>query len=199
MNTSRRRFLKTTAAATAGLAAAHALPSFGAKAPGSAKVAVVPEISLFGYSQVQLSDGPFRRQFEQQHDLFLHLNEDAMLKPFRVREGMPAPGPDMGGWYDDGNDFNTSDNFHNFIAGHSFGQYVSGLSRAYAITGSKPTQAKVQRLVRGFAETVHPEGKFYVDYRLRAVIVANRNGKRIEMKQDLTSYYRVYDSMPPPW
>jgi DUF1680 family protein len=168
MNTSRRRFLKTTAAATAGLAAAHALPSLGAKAAGAAKVAVVPEISLFGYSQVQLSEGPFRRQFEQQHDLFLHLNEDAMLKPFRMREGMAAPGPDMGGWYDDGSDFNTSDNFHNFIAGHSFGQYVSGLSRAYAITGSKPTQEKVQRLVRGFAETVHPEGKFYVDYRLPA-------------------------------
>jgi DUF1680 family protein len=173
MNTSRRRFLKTTAAAAGGLAAAGSLPAWakGARAAAgarSAKVAVVPEISLFGYSQVQLLEGPFRRQFEQQHDLFLHLNEDAMLKPFRMREGMPAPGPDMGGWYDDGNDFNTSDNFHNFIAGHSFGQYVSGLSRAYAITGSKPTQAKVQRLVRGFAETVHPEGKFYVDYRLPA-------------------------------
>ena len=50
--------------------------------------------------------------------------------------------------------------------GHSFGQYVSGLARAYAITGSKPTQAKVQRLVRAYAETVEPTGKFYVDYRL---------------------------------
>ena len=98
MNTSRRRFLKTTAAAAGGLAAASSLPAWakGARASasaGSAKVAVVPEISLFGYSQVQLLEGPFRRQFEQQHDLFLHLNEDAMLKPFRVREGMPRPGP----------------------------------------------------------------------------------------------------------
>jgi uncharacterized protein len=173
MNTSRRRFLKTTAAAAArGLVAAGSLPAWAKGARyvvgGAAKVAIVPEISHFNYSQVQLLAGPFQRQFEQQHDLFLHLNEDAMLKPFRMREGMPAPGPDMGGWYDDANDFNTSDNFHSFIAGHSFGQYVSGLSRSYAITGSKPTQAKVQRLVRGFAETVHPEGKFYVDYRLPA-------------------------------
>jgi uncharacterized protein len=170
--TSRRRFLKNTAVATSAAFAARSIPGWGGSralvAAGSTKAAVVPEISQFGYSQVQLLDGPFRRQFEQQHDLFLHLNEDAMLKPFRQREGMAAPGPDMGGWYDDANDFNTSDNFHSFIAGHSFGQYVSGLSRAYAITGSKPTQEKVHRLVRGFAETVHPEGKFYVDYRLPA-------------------------------
>src|SRR5882724_9152052 len=172
--TSRRKFLKNTAIATGAALAARSAPAWGsgfgrvARAVGSAKVAVVPEISLFGYSQVQLMEGRFRRQFEQQHDLFLHLNEDAMLKPFRMREGMRAPGPDMGGWYDDANDFNTSDNFHSFIAGHSFGQYVSGLSRAYAITGSKPTQEKVHRLVRGYAETVHPDGKFYVDYRLPA-------------------------------
>jgi DUF1680 family protein len=72
----------------------------------------------------------------------------------------------MGGWYDDGNDFNEKDNFHAFIAGHSFGQYLSGLARAYAVTGSKETQAKVHRLVRAFGETVEPTGKFYVDYRL---------------------------------
>jgi DUF1680 family protein len=74
----------------------------------------------------------------------------------------------MGGWYDNADDFNEKDNFHAFIAGHTFGQYVSGLARAYAVTGSKPTQAKVQRLVKGFAETVEPTGKFYVDYRLPA-------------------------------
>jgi len=172
--TSRRKFLKNTAIATGATLAGRSVPAwcsgFGRvrTAPRAARVAVTPEISQFAYSQVQLLEGPFHRQFEQQHDLFLHLNEDAMLKPFRQREGMPAPGPDMGGWYDNGNDFNTSDNFHSFIAGHSFGQYVSGLARAYAITGSKPTQEKVHRLVRGFAETVHPEGKFYVDYRLPA-------------------------------
>ena len=59
-----------------------------------------PPLSVFNYSQVQLLDGPFREQFDHNHDLFLHLDEDALLKPFRQREGMPAPGPDMGGWYD---------------------------------------------------------------------------------------------------
>jgi len=98
--------------------------------------------------------------------LFLNLNEDGLLKPFRKRQGLPAPGHDLGGWYDDADDFNEKDNFHAFIPGHSFGQYVSGLARAYAVTGSKATQEKVHRLVRAFAETVEPTGRFYVDYRL---------------------------------
>ena len=133
-----------------------------------ATVAITPPLALFGYSQVQLLDSLFRRQFDHNHDLFLNLDEDALLKPFRKREGMPAPGPDMGGWYDDADDFSPMDNFHAFIAGHSFGQYLSGLARAYAVTGSKATQEKVHRLVRAYGETVEPSGKFYVDYRLPA-------------------------------
>jgi len=164
-NKTRRQFLKSAAVSTAGLLAARSLPAWP-RPRSSAAVAVTPPISIFGYSQVQLLDSPFRTQFEQNHKLFLDLNEDGLLKPFRVRQGMPAPGPDMGGWYDDGNDFNEKDNFHAFIAGHSFGQYLSGLARAYAVTGSKETQAKVHRLVRAFGETVEPTGKFYVDYRL---------------------------------
>jgi DUF1680 family protein len=163
--TSRRQFLKTTAVATVGALAARSLPAWG-RPP--AQMVVVPQLSVFGYSQVQLLDGPFRRQFDQNHDVFLHLDEDAMLKPFRQRAGMPAPGPDMGGWYDNASDFTPMENFHGFIAGHTFGQYVSGLARAYAITGSKPTQEKVHRLVRAYAQTVDPAGKFYVDYRLPA-------------------------------
>jgi DUF1680 family protein len=162
---SRRQFLATTAVSTAGLLAMRSIPAWARPA---ATAQITPPISLFGYSQVQLLDGPFKVQFEQNHETFLNLNEDGLLKPFRQREGLPAPGPDMGGWYDNADDFNEKDNFHAFIAGHTFGQYVSGLARAYAVTGSKPTQAKVQRLVKGFAETVEPTGKFYVDYRLHA-------------------------------
>ena len=139
------------------------LPAWARRAPAAP---LMPPLPLFGYSHVQLLDGPFRIQFDQNHKLFLGLDEDGLLKPFRQREGLPAPGPDLGGWYDNADDFNEKDNFHAFIAGHSFGQYLSGLARAYAVTGSKPTQEKVQRLVRGFAATVEPSGKFYVDYRL---------------------------------
>ena len=165
MKVSRRQFL-TSSAVAAG--SAMAMRPRAAWAFPSASLAVNVPLSLFGYSEVQLLEGPLREQFDRNHDLFLHLNEDALLKPFRQREGLAAPGPDMGGWYDNADDFSPPENFHAFIPGHSFGQYLSGLSRACAVTGSKATQEKVHRLVRAFAETAEPSGKFYVDYHLPA-------------------------------
>jgi hypothetical protein len=90
MQASRRRFLKTSAIAAGAMAmrsSAWALPS--------TKIVAEAPLSLFGYSEVQLLDGRLREQFDHNHDLFLHLDEDALLKPFREREGMAAPGPDM--------------------------------------------------------------------------------------------------------
>jgi uncharacterized protein len=161
---SRRQFLQTAGVSAAGLLATGSMPAWARKR-GAAPNQAAP-LPVFGYSQVQLLDGPFRVQFDQNHELFLNLSEDGLLKPFRQKAGLPAPGPDLGGWYNFSDQFNTKDNFTGFIPGHSFGQYLSGLSRAYAVTGSKPTQEKVQRLVRGFAATVEPSGKFYVDYPL---------------------------------
>jgi DUF1680 family protein len=109
-----------------------------------------------------------KRQFEENHARFLNLDDDRLLKVFRQVAGLAAPGEDMGGWYDltgfslEGNDF------HGFIAGHTFGQYVSALARAYAVTGSEATRAKVNRLVKGYGETLDPKAKFFVDYRLPA-------------------------------
>jgi DUF1680 family protein len=109
-----------------------------------------------------------KRQFEENHARFLNLDDDRLLKVFRQVAGLPAPGEDMGGWYDL-NGFSLEHNdFHGFIAGHSFGQYLSGLARAYAVTGSEPTRAKVNRLVKGYAETLDRSAKFFVNYRLPA-------------------------------
>src|SRR5215471_13951124 len=143
MNTSRRQFLQL-AGAVAGAAAINRKVQAQPQ-NDSVTVAIEPQLSVLNYDQVQLLPGPLREQFDHNHDVFLHLDEDAMLKPFRQREGMPAPGPDMGGWYDNAEGFNPPENFHAFIPGHSFGQYLSGLARAYAVTGSRPTQEKVHR------------------------------------------------------
>ena len=160
----RRQFIRSASTLAA---AALALRS-SAASPGAVQQRAHAALPVFPYSQVQIADGVLRRQFEENHQRFLGLDDDALLKPFRQREGMPAPGPDMGGWYDNSDDFNLHGNSHGFIPGHSFGQYVSALARMYAATGDKPTQAKVQRLVRAYAETVEPPGKFYRDYRLPA-------------------------------
>ena len=169
MRATRRQILKDAALIAAASAALGRKRSWAAGAtPASAVSAITPPLSTFKYSEVQLLDGPLKEQFDHNHDLFLHLNDDALLKPFREREGLAAPGPDMGGWYDNAGDFSPPENFHAFIPGHSFGQYVSALARAYAVTGHKPTQEKVHRLVRGFGATVEASGKFYAGYHLPA-------------------------------
>ena len=163
---SRRTFLQTATATTAAAYAAHVLPAWAATDPGT--VAINTPLTTFSYSDVELIDNPMKRQFEENHARFLNLDDDRLLKVFRQVASLRAPGEDMGGWYDL-NGFSLEHNdFHGFIAGHSFGQYLSGLARAYAVTGSEPTRAKVNRLVKGYAETLDPSAKFFVNYRLPA-------------------------------
>jgi len=152
-----------TAAAIASLTKAQLARAGGAS---GANVAINPALNQFGYGEVELLEGPMRQQFDQNHAFFLARDEDMLLKPFRQRAGLPAPGDDMGGWYDNSPEFDPHGTFHGFIPGHNFGQFLSGLARAYAVTGSKPTQAKVQRLVKAFAPTI--TSKFYIDYHLPA-------------------------------
>lgn len=129
--------------------------ALSASAASRLRSATLPEapLTVFPYGAVALLPGPLKRQFDETHAFFLNLSEDRLLKIYRQRVGLPAPGEDMGGWYDD------------FCPGAHFGQYVSGLARFAAATNSEPTRAKVKRLVRAYAETVDPSGKFFVDLR----------------------------------
>ena len=156
----RRTFLKTSVAAAAGAWAAPLWPAWAATA--------IRSLSTFAYGDVELLPSPLKQQFDYHHQLFLNLDEDRMLKVFRQQAGKPAPGEDMGGWYDlTGFDL-QHDNFHGFVPGHSFGQYVSALARSYAATGDDPTRAKVQRLVKGYADTLDAKASFFAGYRLPA-------------------------------
>src|SRR5579863_7497612 len=95
---SRRTFLKAATATTAATYAARAIPAWAAADKGS--VAVHTPLNTFAYSDVKLLDGPMKRQFEENHSRFLNLDDDRLLKVFRQVAGLPAPGEDMGGWYD---------------------------------------------------------------------------------------------------
>ena len=163
----RRHFLGVSTACTCGLAAGSGV--FAATAVP--KPAVTPKLSQFRHGDVQLLDGPLRTQFDYQHDLYVNLDPDMLLKPFRLRVGLPAPGADMGGWYDSSSDFDVEPGskhptMHGFVPGHTFGQYISGLSRDYAITGAPATKARVTLLVDAYIKTISP--KFFDDYNLPA-------------------------------
>ena len=115
----RRSFLKTSTAAVAGVYAAQLMPAWAEASPAP--------LPVFPYRDVELLAGPLKQQFDYHHQLFLNLDDDRMLKVFRQRAGLPAPGENMGGWYDlEGFDL-AHDKWRGFVPGHSFGQYVSGL------------------------------------------------------------------------
>jgi uncharacterized protein len=159
----RRAFLKSSAALAAGLALmrkAKAIPANRDVSPRSLR------LNQFSYANIQLLDGPMLEQFRHNHQLFLNLSDDSLLKPFRQITGKAAPGEDMGGWYSPSDKFNPPKDMTGYVPGHSFGQYLSGLARAYAITRDQATRDKVYRLVRAFALTVSP--KFYENYTLPA-------------------------------
>ncbi len=132
----RREFLQAGTAAAAAASIAGAAPS------------QTDSLSEFSYADVKLTGGAIKRQYDVVHQHFLGLDNDRLLKVYRQRAGLPAPGEDMGGWYDtDG-----------FVPGHTLGQYISGLSRLYGTTRDPACADKVRALVRGFAETMGPGG-----------------------------------------
>src|SRR5450756_925650 len=115
---SRREFLGTVAAGAA---------------VGGAHGAAREHLREFAYADVRLTGGPLKAQYDWVHAHFLSLDNDRLLKVYRQRAKLPAPGEDMGGWYDaDG-----------FVPGHTIGQYISGLARMYATTRDPSTLAKV--------------------------------------------------------
>jgi hypothetical protein len=131
----RREFLKSGAVACA-VGAAAAAPSDNGP------------LVEFAYANVMLTGGPLKRQYDMVHRHFLSLDNDRLLKVYRQRAGIPAPGDDMGGWYDaDG-----------FVPGHTLGQYISGLSRIYSTTKDPACAGKVSALVKGFAATLGKDG-----------------------------------------
>jgi uncharacterized protein len=162
----RRTFLKTAGTSAAALCALRSIPVSADQ--GKSLVVVSTPLSVFPYGDVQLQEGPMKRQFEENHARYLNLDDDRLLKVFRQVAGLPAPGEDMGGWYDLTGFSLEHNDFHGFIAGHSFGQYVSALARSYAVTGDEATRAKVNRLVKGYGETLDPKARFFVGYRLPA-------------------------------
>ena len=120
----------------------------------------------FSYGDVSLDSPPHEQQLRQTHEVLMGLSDDALLKPFRLMIGKPAPGEDLGGWYR----YDPNYDWHTFDAGFApsatFGQWVSALARVHAITGSQAAKEKVLRLNRLYAQVI--DGQFYENNRFPA-------------------------------
>jgi uncharacterized protein len=154
---SRRTFLQT--ASLAGLAICST-PSIFAE-EGDPLI-----LKTFNYNDISLAPGLAQTQFEETQAVLLSLNVDSILKPWRLRAGLPAPGPDLGGWYDEVPLDKTESGGHGFAPAHSTGQWISALSRGYAITGDQATRTKVLTLLDLYGPAI--SGKFYTNFRFPA-------------------------------
>ena len=158
----RRKFLQASAAVLGRSLLGHAAgiastPTSGGESPREV-------LREFPYGAVTITGGPLKQQYDRIHASYLALGNDRLLKVYRQRAGMPAPGPDMGGWYDtDG-----------FVPGHALGQYISGLARIGAATGDPACTTKVRELVQGFGATlgvdnqsiIRPQTNLWICYTL---------------------------------
>jgi DUF1680 family protein len=141
---SRRDFFHCAACAATAVGAA-ALPSVAWANAAAAALRGKEALHEFPYGAVKLTgSGRIKEHYDRIHSHYLALDNDRLLKVFRQNAGLPAPGPDMGGWYDaDG-----------FVPGLAFGQYVSGLARLAAANNDKAAHAKVAALVEGFGDAM---------------------------------------------
>ncbi len=153
--TTRRSFLRSTGLATAALCA-----------PAAVEGEIARPLREFDYRDVQLAPGLAQTQFEQTQSVLLGLNEDSLLKPWRLRAGLPAPGPDLGGWYDETPLSKTESGGHGFAPAHCFGQWLSALARGYAINRDANTRAKLERLLSLYGPAI--SSRFYANFRFPA-------------------------------
>jgi hypothetical protein len=123
-------------------------------------------LNEFTYADVTLYSPLHEDQLHNTHSILMNLSEDSLLKPLRAMSGQPAPGEELGGWYEYVPDFHFQHGDTGFAPACPFGQWISALARDYAITQDPATREKVLRLNRLYAKTITPE--FYRNNRFPA-------------------------------
>ena len=113
-----------------------------------------PPLTEVAYGDVSIDSAAHRAQLTNTQDVLMNLSEDSLLKPFRQMAGQPAPGEDLGGWYNYDPNFDWHKDDAGFAPGATFGQWVSALARFYAMSGSQAVREKVLRLNRLYARTI---------------------------------------------
>jgi uncharacterized protein len=113
-------------------------------APGGGKAVLEP----FDYNAVRLLDGPLKKQYDATRDYYNHVPNDDILKGFRQRVGLPAPGRDMGGWCQRD-------------AGEVLGQWLSGMSRMSRANGDAVLLEKATYLMQEWAKTAAKDGEYF--------------------------------------
>lgn len=162
---SRRNFLASGSLLAAGMAAPRLWVAERFNVGGVAGDRAI--LREFNYGDVTLESELHNRQLEENISVLMALGDDSLLKPLRAMSGQPAPGEELGGWYLYDPKFDgTAPGGAGFAPACTFGQWVSALARAYAITRDDKIRDKVLRLNQLYAQTI--SGDFYENNRFPA-------------------------------
>ncbi len=143
----RRDFVKMVAGASlapSGLRMAEALTTTSSAAAATGLVAKT-YLEPFDYQGVRLLDSVFKSQYDRTRDYYFGVSNDDILKGFRDRVGLPAPGQVLGGWAQ-------------VDSSGIFGQLISGMVRMYKATGDTEMRDKAVFLMNGWGETFKKDG-----------------------------------------
>lgn len=105
----------------------------------------------YDYRSVTLRASVWKAQVDRAVETYLSLPEDDILHGFRARNGQRPAGRPLTGWC-------ATD------AAVVFGQWLSGFARLGAATGDHRLADKALRLMRGWAETLDPDGGSPLDH-----------------------------------
>jgi hypothetical protein len=122
----------------------------------------VPKLTPLGYmGKVRITGGPLRERIDDAVATYLSLEPDDILHGYRTQAGMDAPGRPMTGW-------------SSVTTSATFGQWVSGLARIAVTAGRPEAMARAIDLIRGWEETIAPDGHPRIDhaYGLEKVVCA---------------------------
>ncbi len=150
--TSRRTFLKSTAATTAAVTLQPVLRHADAAPPAAARekptrLRAVP-VPL---DRVRLNGGPLKHAQEITAAYLLTLEPDRMLAFYRERAGLSKKADGYTGW--DGGGRN--------LTGHIAGHYLSGVSYMYQATGDARFKERATYIVRELEEVQRKNGDGY--------------------------------------
>jgi uncharacterized protein len=108
-------------------------------------VSVRPRLETFEYDGVRLLPGRARDQVLRARDVYFSVPNDDILKGFRQKAGLAAPGAGMRGWCEE-------------TSACIFGQLLSGMARLSRATGDTELRDKALALFEGWRETVAADG-----------------------------------------
>ncbi len=146
----RRDFVKLSVGAALAPALAGAAPAAQTSAKEE-RLKAPRALTAFDYRGVTLLPGPLADRAAAAREFYLAIPDDDILKGFRRKAGLPAPGQDMGGWCHD-------------TTGVVFGQWLSGMARMSRATDDAALRDKAARLMTGWGETLPRQSFGHYDY-----------------------------------